>query len=104
MRQLPLLSAATRGRLFYMKKINKLTANYTVIPLELLEDENLSWKAKGLAAYICYLDSSKGTFDSNLIELWKTCVDTDSLDAYDELVAAGYIEDVISKSKWEVLQ
>lgn len=104
MRLLPHFPSITRGRLFYMKKINKLTAIYTVIPLELLENEKLSWKAKGLAAYICYLDSTRIDDAARTLDLWKTCVDTDSLDAYDELVAAGYIEDVISKSKWEVPQ
>jgi hypothetical protein len=102
MRLLPHFFATTRGRLFKMKKINKMAANYTVIPLELLEDEKLSWKAKGLAAYICYLDSSRIDHAAMTLDLWKTCVDTESLDAYDELVAAGYIEDVISKCKWEV--
>jgi hypothetical protein len=87
-----------------MKKINKLTANYTVIPLELLEDQKLSWKAKGLAAYICHLDSARIEPAAKMLDLWKTCVDTDSLDAYDELVAGGYIEDVISKQKWEAPQ
>ncbi len=81
----------------YMKKINRLNANYTVIPLELLEDQKLSWKAKGLAAYICHLDSAKIEPSAKTLDLWRTCVYTESLDAYDELVAAGYIEDVISK-------
>jgi hypothetical protein len=85
-------------------KIIKLTANYTVIPLELLEDQNLSWKAKGLAAYICHLDSARIEPSIKTLDLWKTCVDTDSLDAYNELVARGYIEDVISKQKWEAPQ
>lgn len=81
-----------------------MAANYTVIPLELLEDQKLSWKAKGLAAYICHLDSARIETAAKTLDLWKTCVDTDSLDAYDELVAAGYIEDVISKHKWEAPQ
>ena len=87
-----------------MKKIIRMIANYTVIPLELLEDQKLSWKAKGLAAYICHLDSARIEPAAKTLDLWKTCVDTDSLDAYDELVACGYIEDVISKHKPEVPQ
>ncbi len=75
----------------------KLTKDFTTIPNHLLKNPELSWKAKGLAAYICHLNSAKIEPSAKTLDLWKTCVDTDSLDAYDELVAAGYIEDVISK-------
>lgn len=79
-----------------------MAANYSVIPVELLEDDKLSWEAKGLAAYICHIDMSPGTFDSKSIELWQKCTETNSMDAYKELVDSGYIEDVIGKSKWGV--
>jgi len=70
-----------------MKKINKLTANYTVIPLELLEDENLSWKAKGLAAYICYLDSARIDDAAKTLDLWKTdCKRTGRQDRRDWII------------------
>lgn len=78
-----------------MKKITNWTTSFTAIPVDLLEDNTLSWDAKGLAAYICYLDGINKHFASKSIELWKTCVDTNSMDAYRELVNAGYIEDVI---------
>lgn len=84
-----------------MKKINKISVNCTAIPLDLLEDNTLSWDAKGLAAYICYLDGIHKDFASKSIELWKTCVDTNSMDTYRELVNAGYIEDVIGLDKEE---
>lgn len=83
-----------------MKNLNKVAANCTVVPLELLEDNKLSWKAKGLAAYICHLDNTIKNPASRSIELWKVCLDTDCMDAYKELVDAKYIEDAIGLERW----
>jgi len=101
MRLLPLFFATTRGRLFKMKKPNIYgLQNYSVIPVEILTDANLSLAAIGLAAYITYeYQALKMHKDADLffdrITLAKGYFQ--GATAYNELVTAGYIPDFLKE-------
>jgi len=89
------------GGLFKMKKPNIYGfQNYSVIPVEILTDANLSLAAIGLAAYITYeYQTLKMHKDADLffdrITLAKGYFQ--GATAYNELVNAGYIPDFLKE-------
>jgi len=72
---------------------NKVLNNFAMIPNELLADENLSWKAKGV---LCYLLSMPYDWKIHTNEIEKHAIDgRESLNtAIKQLIELGYIERV----------
>ncbi len=81
------------------KKIIKSSVNYTAVPNDLLNDSNLSFEAKGLAAHAIMLDNAEGTHDMATIKFWDSVDKNNLYSSYYELVERGYINDVIGRTK-----
>ena len=78
-----------------MKKTRvwKTTDGWAFLPFAVAQDEKLSLQAKGLAAVISMNCMTLGEAAVTKIELWRTITDALGMQAYYELVEAGYLND-----------
>jgi hypothetical protein len=88
------MSVSTDGRI----KKSKKNGNFTVVPNEILRKVELSWKAKGLMAYLLGMSDDWIVYKKDLCTRSTDGYDS-TIKAFNELVVAGYIE--VNKIKGE---
>ena len=73
-----------------MKKFGALKGSYTKLPNELLNDQTLSWKAKGL---FCFMASKKDSYNFTMRSIAKQFIDGKAAiySAMDELKDRGWV-------------
>lgn len=82
------------------KKIfrRKITSNFVRIQNDILANETLSWKAKGL---LCFMLSRKDDWEFHKVQVQKYSKDgrDGTISAFNELIKAGYIKQIRKRDK-----
>lgn len=103
MRQLPLLSAATRGRLLLNMIIRKNVP--VLVEREYLDNIKLSVCAVGLIAHMTRWENDGLKLDSILDNVYDMCHhDCSAAIGYLELIAEEYIENLFSEEELESIR
>jgi hypothetical protein len=84
-----------------MEKVNKSMPDFAVIHTDILNNENLSLQAIGLAAKMTCIEMSSRDYKKTIMEIWKMIEDFGYHTAYQELVKNEVIEDFIKEFRHE---
>lgn len=86
---------------------NRVKENFTIVTNEVLRDKNLSWKAKGIYAYLCGCDSGFEVSQSTLAT-FGNCGRDAIASGIEELTKLGLLEieqendGIFGKNKWTI--
>ena len=82
------------------KKIfrRKIASNFVRIQNDILTNETLSWKAKGL---LCFMLSRKDDWDFHKVQVQKYSKDgrDGTISGFNELIEAGYVKQIRKRDK-----